>query len=265
MAYNFHTDKEKYFGFQYDHSREYIIPFIKDFLSFDNDPKILEIGSAEAGVLKAFTDLRLKCTGIEIEEGRAQMAMEFMANEIQSGLIDFIISDVYRVNPSTLKHKYDLIILKDVIEHIHDQRSFLQHIKEFLNTNGLIFFTMPPWYMPFGGHQQMCDSSILKRLPWFHLLPKRIYKKVLEFFGETTPNINVLLETWDTQLTIRNFEKLCKQTNYKFEKRVMYLKNPTYKYKFNLKPREQFKIIAAIPFVRDFFTTSVYYLVRKQD
>jgi hypothetical protein len=37
--------------------------------------------------------------------------------------------------------------------------------------------------------------------------------------------------------------------------------NPLYQYKFGIRPIKQSKIIVKIPFVRDFFTTSVNYLI----
>ncbi|MEY4292671.1 MAG: hypothetical protein RIQ61_1048, partial [Bacteroidota bacterium] len=40
-----------------------------------------------------------------------------------------------------------------------------------------------------------------------------------------------------------------------------YLINPIYKYKFGLNARVQFAFIKAIPFVRNFLTTCVYYSV----
>ena len=263
MAYDFHSDKERYFNFQYFHSRDYVVPFVKEFLNFDDSPKILEVGSAEAGVLKAFTDLGLRCTGIEISESRVVTARKFMKKELDDGLIDFITEDIYNIDPVKLPFKYDLIILKDVIEHITDQNKVINFLREFLNENGMIFFTMPPWYMPFGGHQQMCDSNILRKTPYFHLLPRKLYKAVLKVFKEPKPKIDGLLDIWDTGISVKRFEKIVKQNNYKLLKRIFYLFNPTYKYKFNINPKEQNRIVRTIPFFRDFFTTSVYYLIQK--
>lgn len=263
MAYKFHSDKERYFNFQYEHSRDFIIPFVKEHLDFEKSPKILEVGSAEAGVLKAFTDLGFQCTGIEISESRVEHANKFMKEEVDKGLINFIAEDIYKIDPEKLPFKYDLIILKDVIEHIHDQKKVIGFLKTFLNPHGFIFFTMPPWRMPFGGHQQMC-SSFLKKIPYFHILPRSLYKIVMKIFKEPKPIIDGLLDIWDTQISIRKFEKISKETGFDISKRILYLFNPTYKYKFNLEPKEQNKIIGAIPWLRDFFTTSVYYLIQKR-
>lgn len=45
-----------------------------------------------------------------------------------------------------LKEKFDLIILKDVIEHIPNQEKFIPYIKQFLKPGGRIFFGFPLVY-----------------------------------------------------------------------------------------------------------------------
>ena len=51
--------------------------------------------------------------------------------------------------------------------------------------------------------------------------------------------------------------------NYTIEAKCHYLINPIYKYKFGWQPKKQFWVIKQIPFIRNFFTTCVYYLIRK--
>ena len=38
--------------------------------------------------------------------------------------------------------------------------------------------------------------------------------------------------------------------------------NPIYQYKFNLKPRLQFKLISIMPYLRNFLTSAMYYTVK---
>jgi len=147
------------------------------------------------------------------------------------------------------------------LEHIHDQNKFMGFVKKFLNPTGKIFFGFPPWYNPFGGHQQICESKILSKFPYFHLLPKFLYKGILKIFGESEAKIDALLEIRETGISIERFERILNNENYKIDKRTFYLINPNYEVKFNLKPKEQFKTISSLPFVRNFLTTAGYYLV----
>lgn len=263
--HEFHNDKKKYFEIQYKTSAEYIIPFIEDHFDFTKKLHVLEIGCAEAGVLKAFTDKNHQCVGIELMQNRIDLAKDFMADEISQGKISFITKNIYDIDvEKDIGNKFDLIILKDVIEHIPSQEVFMRKIGDFLNVDGKIFFGFPPWQMPFGGHQQICRSKYLSYLPYFHLLPMSFYKAILKFAGEEQARIQDLVEIKETGISLERFEKIVKTENFKIVKKYLFFINPIYKYKFGLKPRKQLRIIAMIPYLRNFFTTCGYYLIEKK-
>jgi len=139
--YEFHGDKRYYFDMTHKVTVGHVLPFIKEQFPFPSDMRVLEIGCGEAGVLKAFTDLGYKCTGIELEESRLEFAREFMKDELEKGQIQFLNKDIYDVNPEVdLGTKFDLIILKDVIEHIPNQEKFMPQLHRFLNKGGVVFF-----------------------------------------------------------------------------------------------------------------------------
>jgi SAM-dependent methyltransferase len=164
------------------------------------------------------------------------------------------------VNPETeLGGRFDVIVLKDVIEHIHDQERLIARLKSFLNPGGVVFFGFPPWQMPFGGHQQVCKNAFLSHLPYFHLLPMPLYKGIFKIFKEDS---GIFTEIKETGISIERFEKIIKKTDYRIINRCFYLINPIYKYKFKRKVRKQSPVIQAIPYFRNFLTTSVFYLLQ---
>jgi 2-polyprenyl-3-methyl-5-hydroxy-6-metoxy-1,4-benzoquinol methylase len=256
--FEFHTDKKRYFEIQQENAEEYVIPFIENKFTLKQGSRVLEIGCGEGGVLAAFIKLGCAAVGVELHDSRLQLARELLKTEITQGKITFIAKDIYKVTEEELGGRFDLVIMKDVIEHIHDQKKLLQRLHEFLLPQGVIFFGFPPWQMPFGGHQQMCKSKFLSKLPYYHLLPGAAYKWVLESFGEPTGD---LLEIKDTGISIERFERIVKQTNYKVIHAIHYLINPIYKYKFGWKAKKQLPVLKSIPYVRNFFTTCVYYLI----
>jgi len=263
--FDFHKDKERYFKMQYTNSKEYILPFIEKYINHDNKLDVLEIGCAEAGVLKAFTDKGHQCMGIELSPDRVEIAKIFMAEEMAAGKIEFLSKNIYDIDiDKDLKTKFDLIILKDVIEHIHDQATFMSFLHKFLKPDGKIFFGFPPWQMPFGGHQQVAKSKILSAVPYYHMLPKPIYKFILQAFSETPEKVENMLEIKDTGITIERFEHILKRENYSTLKRQLYLINPIYKYKFGVSARKQARLISAIPVLRNFLSTCAYYLIEKE-
>lgn len=263
--FEFHKDLQTYFNYQYRTSAEYIIPFIESHINLNTQLNILEIGCAEAGVLKAFTERNQLCTGIELDENRVKNAILMMAEEYKNNKIKFLSKNIYDIDlEKDIGHKFDLIILKDVIEHIHDQDRFMSIIGNFLNPGGKIFYSFPPWQMPFGGHQQICGNKFSSLLPYYHLLPAPLYKLILKAFGERENIINALLEIKETGISIERFERVTKKQGFNVIKRELFLFNPIYKYKFNIKVRKQLGLISSIPVLRNFFTTCVYYLIEQK-
>lgn len=260
--YDFHTDKKRYFQIQLENAEEYVIPFIEKTFVIKKGARVLEIGCGEGGVLSAFIKKDCIGVGVELHESRLQLANELLKNEIEEKKISFIARDIYKVTDQELGGRFDVIILKDVIEHIHDQKKLLQKLRLMVLPEGVIFFGFPPWQMPFGGHQQMCKSKFLSKLPYYHLLPKKLYKWVLQKFNEPTEE---LLEIKDTGISIEKFETIVKETDYSITNREHFLINPIYKYKFGWKGRKQLPLIKSIPFLRNYFTTCAYYLITPKN
>lgn len=266
MAFDFHKDKQTYIKYQHENALKYVIPFIERELPLVEGMEVMEIGCAEGGVLKAFIEKGCKGTGVELMPARFEMASELLKDEISAGKAEIIQKNIYDLDANSgYQGRYDLIVLKDVIEHIHDQDKVLAHLRKFLKKDGHIFFGFPPWQMPFGGHQQIAKNKVLSRLPYYHLLPMSIYKGLLKSMGESERTVEDLAEIKDTGISIERFEKLIKQNSYSISEKEFYLINPIYKYKFNLEAKTQYSWLAAVPYFRNYLTTCVYYLVKKED
>ncbi len=264
--YEFHGDKRYYFDMTHKVTVGHIIPFIQEKFQFPSDMTVLEIGCGEAGVLKAFTDLGFHCTGIELEESRLEFAREFMKDELQGGKIQFLNKDIYDVVPEVeLGTKFDLIILKDVIEHIPNQEKFMPQLHRFLKPGGVVFFAFPPWQMPYGGHQQVLPGKLASKMPYYHLLPGFLYPTVLKLFGVNENGIKTMKEIRDTGISIERFERICKKSSFQITGKSSYLFNPIYEYKFGIKPRKQWGLVASIPFLRNYLVMGMYYLVRGKN
>ncbi|MEO6455767.1 MAG: class I SAM-dependent methyltransferase [Ginsengibacter sp.] len=256
--FEFHIDRKKYFEIQLKNAEEDVIPFIKKKFELKAGSRVLEIGCGEGGVLAAFVKHNCIGVGVELDIPRLQLASDFLKKEIEDDKVRLIAKDIYQATENELGGKFNLIILKDVIEHIHDQKKLLFRLHDFLLPEASVFFGFPPWQMPFGGHQQICKTKWLSKLPYYHLLPKRIYKWILTKYNEP---VDDLLEVKETGISIEHFEKLVRQTDYKILNKTFYFINPIYKYKFGWKAKKQLPVLKNIPYLRDFFTTCVYYLI----
>ncbi len=257
--FEFHADRKKYFEIQDQNAAEFVIPFIEEKISLKPGMRVLEIGCGEGGVLKAFARRGCRGVGVELDPPRVKDAKIFLEEELRSGQLRLVQKDIYEADEETdLNGPFDIIVLKDVIEHIHDQEKLIGRMKQLLRPGGIVFFGFPPWYMPFGGHQQICRSGI-SRLPYIHLAPRWIYRWILEKKKEP---VDELMEIRDTGISIERFEKIYKRQGYRLLHRRFYFLNPIYKWKFGWKPRRQLKLIGGLPFIRNFFTTCVYYIIQ---
>ncbi len=251
---------------QYLTARDFIIPMLERCMPLHDAQRVLEIGCAEAGVLKAFLEKKLHAFGIDLNAERIRMAAAFHQEDLASGRIKFLSKNIYDIDPiKDLEGPFDVILLKDVIEHIPQQEIFIPRLEAFLKKGGLVFFGFPPWQMPFGGHQQMCRNKLLSKLPWIHLLPYSIYKALLRLGGEEAAVITELLEIKETGISIERFEKILRQSPFVIKSRTLFFTNPIYKFKFGMEPRYVPSWLEKIPFIRNFFTTAAYYFVELKN
>lgn len=262
--YEFHGDKKRYFDMTYRVTRDHIIPFIEQSIPLRSDTRVLEIGCGEAGVLKAFLERGCFCTGIELEESRIELAKTFLAEERAAGRVTFLNKNIYDVDPEIdLEGRYDIIILKDVIEHIPEQARFMPELLRFLQKGGLVFFAFPPWMMPYGGHQQVLPGKWASKLPYTHLLPGSLYPMFLRMLGTPATGVATMEEIRSTGISIERFERISRKSGFKIENKQFYLFNPIYEHKFGLKPRMQWAWVSRVPFLRNFVTMGVYYSLRS--
>lgn len=138
----------------------------------------------------------------------------------------------------------------------------MHRLKNFMHDDTIVFFGFPVWCNPFGGHHQICCNKVLSHMPWLHLLPNVLYKKVLQWGGETQGKIQALLEIKETGISLHRFERIIQTEQYKVLQHTHYLINPNYEIKFGLRPCVLPKWLQ-IPYLSDFYTTALYYLIKK--
>jgi SAM-dependent methyltransferase len=258
-----HTDRERYFNEQALTSRKYVVPFIQEVMPVGARTAVLEVGCGEGGNLLPFVEMGCqRVVGIDLSAGKIGNAKRYFAAKEGRERVTFIADDIYNVTPEQIG-QFDVIITRDVLEHIHGQERFMQVMRKFLKPGGRFFLGFPPWHNPFGGHQQMCESKWLSKVPYFHILPGPVYRSILKAFGETDEKIVVLQEIKDTGITIERFQRILKKEQYRIDKRTFYFINPNYEVKFGLKPREAWRWVSALPGLRNFLITTNYYLISR--
>ncbi len=257
---HFHSDA--YFEEQSYTSKNYVIPYIESIRKLVPGTTVLEIGCGEGGNLKPFLEMGCRVTGVDLLNLKIEKGKKIFQDHPDNSNLTLICSDIYEVGDNL--GRFDVIVMRDVLEHIHDQDRFLHYVKRFLKPGGLFFLGFPPWQNPFGGHQQMCQSRFLNKLPYFHLLPGKLYPGLMRLFGESESAIANLIEIRDTRITIEKFRRIIRRERYRVIREVFWFINPNYEIKFKLKPRKQLHLLSAIPYLRNYLITTCYYVIEYQ-
>ncbi len=115
----------------YTHIRRDILPFINQ-SQYNN---VLEIGCGQGLTLKYLQDHDLAQTtyGIELDPHQSQIAQHN---------VDHIIQGDIETLPLPIT-KFDLILLLDVLEHLHNPQQLLTKLKSHLTRQGIILISVP--------------------------------------------------------------------------------------------------------------------------
>lgn len=255
-----HSNRQQYFNELAYTSEKYFLPYITDFVDISSPISILEVGCGDGGNLLPLARRGHQVVGVDISQTRINDAISFFKQENADGV--FICHDILKLD--RYRGHFDLVICHDVIEHIDNKDEMIRRLQYFMKPGAILFLAFPAWQMPFGGHQQICHNRWLSMLPFFHLLPGRLYKSILRLGGEQSDCINELMSIKSTKITIERFESLIAKTpDLQIVDRRLYLVNPHYEVKFGLKPRSLCRALANIPYLRNFFSTSCFYVLRN--
>ena len=256
-----HLDRKTYFEDSAITSSLFYLPYIRKFHPITSCSKILEIGCGEGGNLKPFANIGCRVFGVDMAQIRIEQARQFFSEEKLKG--HFESGDFLEYPTPSEDDKFDIAILHDVIEHVPDKIAFLSHIRNFLKEDGILFVAFPAWQMPFGGHQQICRNNVWSKIPFFHLLPHSWYRFILRKVAkEEDATIKELLYIKQCRCPIEKFEKVIKTVDLSIQSRLLWFINPHYHQKFGLNPRKLCLPISHIPILRNFFTTSCFYLLK---
>lgn len=95
---------------------------------------VLDLGCGNGHFLSCFKDLGIKTYGTEYDEHSASNAQKKGAQILNGGLMPEIPSDI---------NSFDAIVFTEVIEHINNPLTILNHFKKILSPGGLLFITTP--------------------------------------------------------------------------------------------------------------------------
>lgn len=248
-----------YLGYQYRLGKEFIAPYLLQAGVFKQGSSAAEIGSAEGGVLAALkyagagkalaTDIHRErlAYGKDIAD-RAGVDIDFQYHNILDDEI-----------PADWIDYFDVVILRDVIEHLEGTSEALGRIRKIIKPGGCLYLTFPSYYSAFGGHQHTV-ANILGKLPFVHLLPDPLFYAFLK--GGRENDIWEVKRLQKIKLTPKKLISAAHAEGYEIYSEDHYLLRPVFKMKFGL-PSLKLGFLKNIPYATTFLSLEASFILRK--
>ncbi|MBI5324815.1 MAG: class I SAM-dependent methyltransferase [Ignavibacteriae bacterium] len=253
-------DSAKYYwNYQYRLSREVIVPYLLRNRIEINNSTIVEVGCGEGGVLTALVEAGAKkALGTDIDPGRLNIGNKI--SELAQHNIEYKTHNITTDNPlENWEETADLVILRDVIEHLDNTKESLLNLKKFMKNNAFLYITFPPYHTPFGGHQHII-RKFWGRFPYIHLLPNFIFHKLIS--SGHPYDIAEIKRLQVIRLTVNKFIKAASEAGFEIVKSEFYLLRPVFKMKFGL-PTIKLTPVSFLPLIKTFFSLEASYILKK--
>ena len=246
---------DNYFTEQQQHTEQYLLPYFDKHIPDFRNKTVLEIGCAEAGLLNVLHGLGMHVRGVELLKERAAIA-----NEVNPDLVVHVADATDPRLPEIVGETFDIIIMRETLEHIPDRIPLFNNIDRLLKPGGFYYVTFPPYFSPFAGHQQG-GTTFLRRVPWLHFLPGFVLRPLGKLFKEKDWLIDFVLVNRRDGISIAKFEQLCRRYRLEPVVKELFFTRPVYQVRFNMKTRR----FPNIPIIREFLALGCECLLRKND
>jgi 2-polyprenyl-3-methyl-5-hydroxy-6-metoxy-1,4-benzoquinol methylase len=234
---------------QFRLANAFLIPWLEQHGVSMKGAAVAEIGCAEAGVLLACVEhgasyaLGTDIMGPLLEQYSDRFA-RMLGHQVVFTQHDVIEDDL----PPEWQQRFDVVLLRDVIEHLDDTRAALRNIKRLLKPGGVMIATFPPYTSPYGGHQQLL-GTLAGKLPFTHLLPRSLFNMVVN----TSHNVNKMEveRLAEIRLSADAVRNAATAEGYRVEDERFFLLRPVFRYKYNAPiPVVEVTKLGSWPFVR---------------
>lgn len=238
-----------------------LLPWLQQFNLWKPGVAVCEIGCAEGGVLAAFVERGTSyALGTDIQ--RALLTEISDPVWTSQGLdIDFTHHDVIYENvPAAWQERFDIVLLRDVIEHLDDAQIALRNIQRLLKPGGVVVVTFPPYTSPFGGHQQLLGTKV-GAIPFVHLLPWSIFSSIITQGEEV--NQEELVRLHRIRLSASDVRRAATAANLRVVDERLFALRPVFRWKYQLPiPSLEVSALRAVPGVRALAMEAAFILQR---
>jgi len=222
------------------------------------------VGCGDGGCAAEFARAGARVTALDVDPRLVQICAAL--NEREGLEIHTSVGDITDPNsPGLLRGPFDIVLLRDVVEHIEDLELALRVVRSRLTPEGVIYVVFPPYYSPYGAHQQILPKRKLgalpyNKLPYIQLLPEAVFRRLVA--GDAPPHREVA-RLRRIRLTLHRFHAQIRAAGLRIRNRKLYLLRPSFKLRYGL-PVLGAGFLGRIPVVNEIVVTGAHYLLERE-
>ncbi|MBI5191217.1 MAG: methyltransferase domain-containing protein [Nitrospirae bacterium] len=247
---------EYYWTYQYNLARDWYVPMLAGWNVPLSGTRLLDVGCGDGGFTAALADAGADCTGVEIKP--------FAWREPGRPNLRYIVQDITAPDAvDMLGGQFDILVLRDVIEHIPAamKAGFMRSALRLLKPSGRILLTFPPFWSPFGLHQQAELKTGFRNVPFLGWVPGSVLGPVLRAAGETESSIAAVEGIRGAAMSIGGFERLVRGLGLAIQHEKHYFVRPSHEIRYGWKCREA--AWGGVPVLREVFVLGTVYVLGR--
>ncbi len=255
---------EAYRAYQAKLTREVLLPTLRRWGVNVDGRRVLEVGCGVGGCIAELARAGASAAALDID---ARLVATAQALDRREGVsVRLAVGDA-TAPQCALRDEgaWDLVLLRDVVEHIEPLKDVLETLRDALAPDGAIFAVFPPYWSPFGAHQQILPRRTIlgvawNKAPWIHLLPDALFMRVAS--GDS-PAAREVRRLRGIRLTLRRFERLAREARLDVAAVRHYLLRPSFGLRYGA-PVLEAGWLGKVPGIREIAVTAGYYLLRRK-
>lgn len=254
---------QKYREYQAALASRYLIPKLRAWGIDPAGKRVLEVGCGDGGCAAEFHRAGAEVTALDIDERLVRIALELNRQEAIEYPIH--VGDICDESCSALQAaSFDIVLLRDVVEHLERLDQALRVVLGHLAPGGVLFVDFPPYYSPYGAHQQTLPRKKIgflpyNKLPYIQLLPDALFYRIV---GGDSAASREVMRLRRIRLTLRRFRRQVRAAGLRTRNEHLYLLRPSFKLRYGTPVLAAF-LLGAIPGLNEFVVTGANFLLER--